>query len=162
MKYRKLFALFQAVCVFLALAGCAATGPQFSGAIEANPGQAVIYVYRGQENFGGWVRSRVDFNGKEVAKLSSQSYIYFSVPPGDFELSIIPQTDFQFDEGRKLSVKGRAVAGDQLFYRKVQKQDPARMGGRGVEIGVQDLLERVAPSTADREMRILKMSVQDK
>jgi len=70
----------------LLAAGCAATGPAFTGAPP--PGdKALVYIYR---PYSKWVSALqdagFDVNGAKIGILDSGGYTYFHAPPGHYDI----------------------------------------------------------------------------
>ena len=72
----------------LLAAGCAATGPAFTGAPP--PGdKALVYIYR---PYSKWVSALqdagFDVNGAKIGILDSGGYTYFHAPPGHYDITM--------------------------------------------------------------------------
>jgi hypothetical protein len=85
MRYPKL-ALVAVIC--LCIAGCAATGPLFSGLTTITADSSEIVVYRPDRFARGGVTYFLHVDGREVAALKNAGFVTIPASPGPHELEI--------------------------------------------------------------------------
>lgn len=77
--------LFLSVLVAL-LSGCAATGPVYKPVQDADPGNALVYVFRGAGFAMGGRTAYFYVNDVNVFDLDQGGYSWVSLPPGNYKL----------------------------------------------------------------------------
>jgi hypothetical protein len=103
--------------LLLLLSGCIAPGPVFVAAEAPSSDQALIYVYRINDQFGQMVPTQIIINGNEVAKLPDNAYTFAHVPAGAFKLFATRFMDFNYSEKRRVAVEALVSGGETYFFK---------------------------------------------
>lgn len=131
------------------LAGCAATGPKYSGVPEPTPGHGTLVVYRIKQalNSGGWTRIRVD--GKTGDKsLKCGGYAVYSLAPGPHEVKF--PYSILWPWGCKWTAN--ILPGENLYYRVGFGLDGAQKVGATFVVNSRICVQSVPEEFAKKEM----------
>lgn len=74
------------IFVVVLLSGCAAQGEKFSGFVEPNNNNAVIYLFRQSSFVGGAYCPNVNVNGQYYGCLKMDGYFRIEIPSGKNEI----------------------------------------------------------------------------
>ena len=99
--------LFILICIIIS-AGCA-SGPKYVPVDNANPGKAILYIYR-PAHFGAAANSpKVEIDGKQWFYLPNGGYTWFELESGDHVIKF----SFGYDQSKSF----KASAGRSYFLR---------------------------------------------
>ena len=79
---------FVLLASFVFLSGCAATGAPFVAPADPPAGEAVVYVYRLNNQAFRNVYPKVHINGEDRGALKNQGFLLFRLPPGLAEITV--------------------------------------------------------------------------
>jgi hypothetical protein len=108
------------VLVVTALAGCAATGPQYSPPDTRTSTDATVVVYRTSQiggTAGTWVPSKLEVNTLPPRKLPADSFVILTVPPGEVSLSATNLVNFRYAEEGRMTLHEKVTVGDVAYFR---------------------------------------------
>jgi hypothetical protein len=107
------------------LVGCATLGPAFVEEPAPNSREALIYVYRINDEFGSLVPTQIIVNGVEISKLPNNAYTFARVPAGIVTLFATRFEDFNYSEKRRVVLEDNVTGGETYFLKVWTKQASA-------------------------------------
>lgn len=115
-------AVIAALLSLFSLAGCSATGPRFATPAPADPGNALIVVYRISQvggTAGSWVPTRLELNGTAAGKLPADSFLVLRVRAGAITVSATDMIDLKYADKDRMTLGGTVQSGETAYFRLV-------------------------------------------
>jgi Protein of unknown function (DUF2846) len=148
------------MCLFVSLAGCAATGRAYEAAPAPAEDRALVYIYRPPTFVGSALNADFYIDGAKAARLNTNGYTWLHVPTGSHVLLQRFPTIFRDipDPDNAISLNVIWEPGQTYFYRleigAVEAVGPHTMG-------IPYRISRVPPDVGEGEIRMLRYQVAE-
>jgi len=121
---RQSLVLVFGTCSTLLFTGCSTTGPKFS-ALTAEPGKAVVYIYRPNRFVGSPQTFSIWVNQKHLTSLTNGGYFAYTTDPGEQHFEYKTEISvFNFGAIALIEKKGDLIdfvaEADRTYYVKYQ------------------------------------------
>jgi hypothetical protein len=158
--------VFNHALVAASLAACTTTGPRFTTAQKAEPGKAIIYVYRGEDSaltdfIGalGFERTIFYVNGEKLLSLEEGCYTWTQVSPGTYVLAI--KGSLYGLPGITLDTTSVYAKADGVYYVRYSRETTAELNPMGGPT-LRHYFDEVSESAAMNEIHNMTYSPIEK